>query len=133
MTKRYTRLAAWLDTRIGPSKKYSSNYEFAEAIGISELTVRCMRDGEFPRMRAFQQMNRAEPEFSQLLLQQLHGSLPTDPEDQRAAVLLYLADVLDRLPQEDQDLLLNIAKHMLEQQKRADEADHSEPPALTFP
>ena len=125
MTTRYTRLTAWLDSHIGPSKKYSSNHEFAEAIGVSEVTVRRMRDGEPPSLRAFQQMTRAEPEFSHLLLQQLDGILPTDPADEKAAVLLYLADVVDRLPQEDQDRLLDIAKYLLEQQKRADEADHS--------
>lgn len=121
MSSQTTEFAAWLNSLIGEGRRFESNRAFADAAGISEKSVRRYLDGAIPtNIRTLQKISTAVPETSMTDLQRLAGILPEDPDEQRVALLKALENVFNRLPEEDQEFLLDMAKRMLERQRQTE-------------
>ena len=124
-------LADWVDEKIGRrDKPFSSNYAFAEHVGVSEHTVRKLRKmgkpGKYedyrPNIETLRKIAEAFPETSISELSRMAGFPMDDDEVDHNEAVKRLARAASRLTPENQRLVQRLIDTLLAEQ-RAEEQD----------
>lgn len=107
-------LSRWLDEHIGDDALYSSNAEVAEAIGVSEATVRRVRYGHLPTLRILQKFeNLPGLDFSDV--QQMIGLIHSESDEGDEPPDSELAMLVEDLKQLRGTPLYHPALHAIQQ------------------
>lgn len=106
-----TALSQWLETQIGDGKPFASNREFARQAGVSENTIRRMRDGHYPSLQTIKKMAKK--------LNYPLEDLLSDKTELKDDAIRRIEIVTAQLPPEDQDDILDFALRLLRRRQRS--------------
>ena len=121
-------LSEWVNNKIGRrGKPFSSNYSFAEHVGVSEHTVRKLRKmgrpGKYeayqPRVDTLRKIAEAFPATSLMELQRLAGMMDEEPSPSPTTERIMTA--AERLSPENRRIIEALITTLLEEQRNGNE------------
>jgi transcriptional regulator with XRE-family HTH domain len=109
-------LSHWIKKQIGDEKPYSSLNEMAKELGISQTTLRRLRDGNSANSKTISKLSLALHMSTADFLKMIED-MENDPEVHRE-IEHRIVSGIDRLTDDEQRILWNLMQSFLEGKER---------------